>query len=883
MKPQPPLDKNPFVRHYDLDLARRHADSARRPRAHQDEALRRLRSWFDIPATTGTPRGGLLVLPTGGGKTFTAVRFLCEWPLSEGYKVLWLAHTHHLLEQAFETFGPETPSGDSPVEVARIRPPRSSLRVRVVSGMPGHAKLTSVRDDDDVLIGSLQTFSNAQRDDHASLTHFIDSAHGKLVVVFDEAHHAPAPTYARFVEALRQRIPGLRVLGLTATPVYENKLRSGWLGKLFPQGILYQTTARHLMAAKVLAEPVIEEFSTHVKAEIDERAFTRWCSTYADLPSEIIDALARNSDRNDVIVNTYVKHRKKYGRTLIFADRWFQCDYLRQALLKHGVKADVVYSHLDAKGATVDERNRRTADDNTKVIRAFKRGELDVLINVKMLTEGTDVPDVQSVFLTRQTTSRVLLTQMVGRALRGPDFGGTEKAYVVSFLDDWRQLINWAEFSLDVGATDDRPAESRARLPVHLVSIELLRQLATQMYQPADKRPKSFLQMLPVGWYHVDFDAQVDPDGDIARVDRLVLVYDSDHAGFAALLEVLSRADLSAFIEPAISFDEARPTLEHWVSKCFPDPAGHLGGDLLAEVFEIARHMAQSSGESPRFFPFDERSKHDLDVLAREVFDRNVGRREIPGIVQGEFDRKDRFWRALYGGIDTFRDQFELLSRRIENDVLRGGQPPAPPQPFATTPESYTESEAPEAMKQQVKVRDGWRCLCCGSDDKKYLQVDHVVSIRHGGRHELENLQTLCKRCNSAKGVNDQNFRRHETNLLASHPDFVVRLEPTAGSRDRDDWERCVRATLNHYYRCAAVSTVEIGARGDRFYNWVVRLNTGNDPRLLEPHLRGFLPGTRARRSGAGPESPDVIVVEGVDPAGRARTVRVSVKGTTST
>ena len=41
-----------------------------------------------------------------------------------------------------------------------------------------------------------------------------------------------------------------------------------------------------------------------------------------------------------------------------------------------------------------------------------------------MLTEGTDVPDVDTVFLTRQTTSKILLTQMIGRALRGPKFGG---------------------------------------------------------------------------------------------------------------------------------------------------------------------------------------------------------------------------------------------------------------------------------------------------------------------------------------------------------------------------------------------------------------------------------------------------------------------------
>jgi superfamily II DNA or RNA helicase len=50
-----------------------------------------------------------------------------------------------------------------------------------------------------------------------------------------------------------------------------------------------------------------------------------------------------------------------------------------------------------------------------------------VLINIKILTEGTDIPDVQTVFITRETTSDILLTQMIGRALRGPRMGGQKK------------------------------------------------------------------------------------------------------------------------------------------------------------------------------------------------------------------------------------------------------------------------------------------------------------------------------------------------------------------------------------------------------------------------------------------------------------------------
>lgn len=94
--------------------------------------------------------------------------------------------------------------------------------------------------------------------------------------------------------------------------------------------------------------------------ELDEADYQRWLSSYGDLPEHIVDTLARNQQRNDFIADTYAEGREKYGKVLIFADRWYQCDYLREALQKRGLRADVVYSHIDAKLATADERNRRS-------------------------------------------------------------------------------------------------------------------------------------------------------------------------------------------------------------------------------------------------------------------------------------------------------------------------------------------------------------------------------------------------------------------------------------------------------------------------------------------------------------------------------------------
>ena len=433
---------NEWDRDYDLNEARNHP-SKRDEAAHQTQALAKLRAWYESAPTPDA--GGLLVLPTGAGKTFTAVRFLCRNPLSDGYKVLWVAHTHHLLEQALDSFG-KRDDGANEMEVGLIHEPKERLRAKVVSGTPGHCRIGEITGDDDVVICTLQTAVHAYREKHAALRAFLEGTRGKLMVVFDEAHHAPAPSYTEFILALRRESPKMKLLGLTATPMYGDDKRAGWLVKLFPQKILFEVSASKLIALGILAKPIPIPCNTKFMPKFDAAQFQRWRATYQDVPENIITELAKNQERNDTICKTYLDRRQEFGKTIIFADRWTQCDYLREKLRAEGVRADVVYSHVDADPGSVEARNRRSHGENALVLKAFKNNELDVLINVRMLTEGTDVPNVQSVFLTRQTTSPILLRQMVGRALRGPKFGGTATANIVLFMDDWREAIQWAEF-----------------------------------------------------------------------------------------------------------------------------------------------------------------------------------------------------------------------------------------------------------------------------------------------------------------------------------------------------------------------------------------------------------------------------------------------------
>jgi len=56
----------------------------------------------------------------------------------------------------------------------------------------------------------------------------------------------------------------------------------------------------------------------------------------------------------------------------------------------------------------------------------------------------------------------------------------------------------------------------------------------------------------------------------------------------------------------------------------------------------------------------------------------------------------------------------------------------------------------PQYLRIRVFERDHYRCLHCGS--WKRLSVDHIIPESKGGPTRFDNLQTLCKSCNSIKG-----------------------------------------------------------------------------------------------------------------------------------
>ena len=825
----PPTLRSPTI--YSLAEAR-HSPSQKQPASHQTEALGRLRTWYGGEVDT---RGGILVLPTGGGKTFTALRFLTTLPLTQGQKVIWLAHTHHLLDQAAHGFGQVNLTGG--YEVGHVQGQRSQLTLRTVSGTSGHGNVSQITGSDDVLIITLQSLANALKDGRQrGLNAFLKEAKSTgLTVIFDECHHAPAPSYQKLIAALRTAVPGLSLLGLTATPDYSDERRKGWLRKLFPQGILYQVSPQRLMAQRILSRPRIEEAMTQVKPKLNEAEFSAWTASNRDIPEEVIEYLAENKDRNRLIVQRYVEHKERYGRTIIFADRRYQCDYLVTLLRDQGVRADFIYSRQDYDPGTPEARNERTQDDNARVLEQFKAGELDVLVNIRMLTEGTDVPGVQTVFLTRQTTSRILLTQMIGRALRGPQFGGTAEANVVAFIDQWKQHVNWARWDdLIDGETGEGDSSARQRLNVQYLSGDLISRLAREL-DSGEMSTVPFLSLLPVGWYAVSFDAAVEDSGpeakqdDIETVRQLIPVFDQDLSGYQTLFEEVALDSIESFGDLSVTPEEKQQVAD-WNGQYFPkaERLTRLDQDLMA----VLRHAALN-GRWPTLTAFEARDLYDVDALARRLaFEQALGMVQIDQALRAEYAQEDRLWQTLYPTYTLLKQQFDhSVNQRLNASsgaplALELGQVGAEPE----------AAEVPSEVKAAVRQRDRW-CLCCHREGRG-LQIDHIRPRYLGGTHDIENLQLLCAECNRGKGTAVMNFRVSRAQGQEPAPTPASRRAFSGDVQNPEELERYLRRAINLHFGCAATGTVLIRQRGVHVRRWVLTLNQGHSPLGLEPLLK---------------------------------------------
>lgn len=844
----------------DLDELRlRHSDSSSKtPFQHQVEAFAALSKTFNFD--NDKPSSGILVLPTGAGKTFTAVRWLSSHVIPRNIKILWLAPSFYLLNQAFATF----------CENAReVSERKRMLNIRCVSSNLSHAKASSIQLTDDIVIMTLQTAINnlhingldkVGKPIQSSFRTWInDCKTTGLFVVIDEAHHAPAYGCRNLLIGesdsalgLRSLIPNLNLLGLTATPTYTEKSRRGWLWKIFNDGVIYEADKTNLIAQKVLARPNYIEVSTGKELEVNAQLYDRLVKQHKDLPEDIIETLASDQHRNNLIVETYLKDQKNFGKTIIFADRWFQCVYLKEKFLEKGIKADAIYSKIDADPGSAEARNQRTQTDNDRILQQFKTGKnekgqeapLDVLINVRMLTEGADVPTVKTVFITRQTTSSILMTQMVGRALRGERAGGSSEANVVLFFDNWKRLIDWAR--IEDGDAQDKQVRSRDPHPHELISIRLVEELSRQIDYPDYSMPE-FSKIFPVGWYKTEvvYADSADDTDSIEGFTEFVMVYDHTKAKvdqFISFLveEELSKAWLDEWAKEYLEEEWTLAQAEEWIDQWFDRENDDIGNKLALDLIKLVRHIAQNQ-DRPAYHSFKEREHYNLSELAKKIMALNSY--EQFEHLSREFVQPDKLWKTFYKSFPRFKAAFDTEV----NNILQGSSKNVTLPRVLITP---FKRELTKAEKRQIKARDKNTCLCCGVWGKTTrLQIDHIRPVKLGGETTIKNSQTLCRTCNTAKG-GDQEIDFRMTSTPLSQPKSFKLFNPTSHTSHLSN---TLKRIVNFFYHCNACYEIHLhcatGKKDQQFNNGIleIKLRPGNNPEWLLQHNTQLLFFVRTR------------------------------------
>ena len=138
-----------------------------------------------------------------------------------------------------------------------------------------------------------------------------------------------------------------------------------------------------------------------------------------DISSEFLRDLAQNHERNLKIID-YMLGLPADSSVLVYACTVEHAEFLTTVLNSVGKKAACI-------SAKTPKAVRRMH------IQAFKRKEIQYLLNYGVLTTGFDAPKVDHLLICRPTSSHVLYEQMVGRGLRGPRFGGTSTCNIVDF------------------------------------------------------------------------------------------------------------------------------------------------------------------------------------------------------------------------------------------------------------------------------------------------------------------------------------------------------------------------------------------------------------------------------------------------------------------
>jgi superfamily II DNA or RNA helicase len=378
--------------------------------AHQRKAVSRVKQYLKQE-----PKRVLLHMPTGSGKTRTAMNIIADHLRSEEPTVVvWLAYSAELCEQAATEF-------------QRAWQNLGNRNVAIYRLWGNHNLDIDEINDGLVVAGLSKVYSQAK-----SSIQFINRLGScSTLVVIDEAHQAVAETYSLVLDSLVVPYDNTGLLGLTATPgrtwadiSADEKLATFFAKhKVMLEVDGYDNPVDYLVTEGYLAKANYRSLLYQSGLELTTKDLQQ-IQVDLDIPQDLLARIEEDEQRNLRIVLEVESLTQRHQRIIVFGISVHHAQLLTAVLRARGFAASAITGNTSSR-----ERER--------IIAEFKSNspEPKILCNYGVLTTGFDAPRTSAAVIARPTRSLVLYSQMVGRAIRGVKAGGNETAEIVTVID----------------------------------------------------------------------------------------------------------------------------------------------------------------------------------------------------------------------------------------------------------------------------------------------------------------------------------------------------------------------------------------------------------------------------------------------------------------
>ena len=351
-------------------------------------------------------RSVMAQMPTGTGKTVLLASVVESFLREHSNCKVWIvAHRRELVSQIRETiervFSKITPSlftikegstshPDPLSSGAReeTAPPRRSEPLRSKVGGPSKVSpdcLSASAFNVPIKAVSIQWLSK----------HYDEIEEEPGLIVIDEAHHALAKTYKEMWE----RFPKAKFLGLTATPC---RLNGKGFTDLFDVLVQSWGVPEFISKGRLATYDFVSIKSDGVTQRLIDSLQKRGAD--GDYQNKEMDMLLNKKPSIERLYRSLEEFGKD-RKGIVYAINISHAQKITKLYQEHGVKAIAIDS-------------KTPATERQQNIEAFKKGDIQVLVNVDIFSEGFDCPDVEFVQLARPTLSLAKYLQMVGRGLR---------------------------------------------------------------------------------------------------------------------------------------------------------------------------------------------------------------------------------------------------------------------------------------------------------------------------------------------------------------------------------------------------------------------------------------------------------------------------------